>query len=407
MIHQLYTHFSSTRSDINEHLPTLHRYAKECDHVTEMGARTGCSTYAFLSSKPKRFVSYDLFEHSNISQAKSLALNDGLDFDFRLQDVLLANIEQTDLLFIDTWHRYGQLKAELSLHANKVNKYIIMHDTVTFGHTDEPAYDSNHQAAIPISSEKIGLIAAIDEFLEENQEWSRHEIFTNNNGLTILARNQSRAIPKVLVISANIGTSDTKSIVDQVEADVTFVYVNDLTYPLRKKVLHPRLIGKIPKMLAWELYPGYDFYIWLDNQFTFSKPDSVKWFISQLGKANAAFFEHPHRNTIKSEILFCVDRMNSGNQYLIDRYELEDMAGQVNAYLADSNFQDNLLIAAGAFIYRSSLVKNRDRNVMTDWYYHNCRWSVQDQLSLPYLLQKHNVDFTLIREDIFSAPYIH
>jgi hypothetical protein len=372
-----------------------------------MGARTGCSTYAFLSAKPKRFVSYDLFEHSNISYAKGLALNEGLDFDFRLQDVLQADIEQTDLLFIDTWHRYGQLKEELRLHSNKVNKYIILHDTVTFGHADEPAYDSNHQASISISSEKVGLNAAVEEFLKENPDWAVHEVFTNNNGLTILAKSESRSVPKVLVISANIGTSDEKGIADQEGADVTFVHFNDIKYPLRKKVLHPRLIGKIPKMLAWELYPGYDFYIWLDNQFTFSKPDSVKWFISQLGKADAAFFIHPHRNTIESEMRFCVDNMNAGNQYLIDRYELEDMEGQVNNYLADPTFHDNLLIAAGAFIYRESLIKNRDRNIMTDWYYHNCRWSVQDQLSLPYLLQKYKIDFNLIHEDIFSAQYIH
>ena len=26
-------------SDIHEHLPTLYKYASECDHVTEMGVR--------------------------------------------------------------------------------------------------------------------------------------------------------------------------------------------------------------------------------------------------------------------------------------------------------------------------------------------------------------------------------
>ena len=37
---------ANERSDINEHIPTLLKYAEECDHITEMGVRKGVSLWA-------------------------------------------------------------------------------------------------------------------------------------------------------------------------------------------------------------------------------------------------------------------------------------------------------------------------------------------------------------------------
>ena len=36
------------RSDINEHLPTLHDYASKCESVLELGVRGVISSYAFI-----------------------------------------------------------------------------------------------------------------------------------------------------------------------------------------------------------------------------------------------------------------------------------------------------------------------------------------------------------------------
>ena len=104
------------------------------------------------------------------------------------------NIEETDLLFIDTLHRYFQLYNELGLHAKNVKKYIILHDTETYGEVDEPLYAPQ----IPVKmSEKVirtkakGLKQAISDFLnttKEGKNWKIKEVFTNNNGLTVLER---------------------------------------------------------------------------------------------------------------------------------------------------------------------------------------------------------------------------
>jgi hypothetical protein len=71
------------------------------------------------------------------------------------------------------------------------------------------------------------------------------------------------------------------------------------------------------------------------------------------------------------------------------------MKEQVNFYLSDSNFVDNKLFGLGFFIYSKKLVENKDYNIFTDWFLHNCYWSIQDQLSLPYLLNKHKINYKI------------
>ena len=164
------------RSDINEHLPTLLKYGKLVDRITEFGVRGGCSTLAWWHSAPESLRCYDLVM-CEVHDFLMLHIpnSDKLDYKFFQANVLEVAIEETDLLFIDTYHTYGQLTKELELHGNKSWKYLIFHDTVTFGERGE---DYKHP----------GIIAAINEFLWKNQHWSIKEVFTNNNGLIVLQR---------------------------------------------------------------------------------------------------------------------------------------------------------------------------------------------------------------------------
>jgi hypothetical protein len=166
------------------------------------------------------------------------------------------------------------------------------------------------------------------------------------------------------------------------------------------------MLGKMPKMLAWEMYPGYDYYIWIDIRFKFSRSDAVGWFINQLHDNDAAFFVHPGRNKIIDELIFVENEITNNNEYFISRYSGENMRSQVETYLADPEFVDNTLFAAGAFIYTPTLVANESYNLMKEWFYQNCVWSVQDQLSLPYVLQKFNTRYTTIPESIFDCIYL-
>ena len=179
--------------DINEHLETLKKYSSMCDHVTEMGTRFGISVYALLSGNPTKVVSIDINYHFFKPYEKDVNLfaNEmGVEFEFIESDVLKIDIEKTYMLFIDTLHTYNQLSKELRIHEKNVNKWIILHDTVTFGHKDEFFYQ-NGEISSEIKGEKVtkmGLYNALIDFIEENKNWKIKEHYDNNNGLTILER---------------------------------------------------------------------------------------------------------------------------------------------------------------------------------------------------------------------------
>jgi len=163
MIQEKYQQLCETPSDINEHLPTLKKYASLCDTIVEMGVRDTVSTYGLLAGHPLWMGSVDII--SPIEFLKEIAKQEGIDWDFIKASSLDIKFRRTDLLFIDTIHTYEQLSQELKLHAPRVTKYIIIHDTV-----------------VPEMKQ------AIDEFLTENNDWKVKEVFENNNGLTILQR---------------------------------------------------------------------------------------------------------------------------------------------------------------------------------------------------------------------------
>ena len=134
-VEQYYIDLCKKRSDINEHLPTLMKYASECKSVFETGVRGCVSSWAFA---------YGLLQNGN--ESKHLFMNDikscyishilnatnslPIRMEYEWKNNLEMDLKQSfDLTFIDTWHVYGQLIRELRKFAKTTNKYIILHDT--------------------------------------------------------------------------------------------------------------------------------------------------------------------------------------------------------------------------------------------------------------------------------------
>jgi hypothetical protein len=189
-------------SDIMEHLPILYRYAKECDSVFETGVRGCVSSWAFLyglldnKTENKKCLFLNDIDVCDINDLLHVSKQfDNINVTYEWKNNLLLNFKQNyDLTFIDTWHVYGQLKRELNNFSKITNKYIILHDTTIDGIKGETirlGLDAKKQSAhtgIPVREICKGLSYAIKEFLHHNPEWYIKEVFTNNNGLTILAR---------------------------------------------------------------------------------------------------------------------------------------------------------------------------------------------------------------------------
>ena len=182
MLEAAYQAAVSAPSDINEHLALLRELAAKCDHVTEFGMRGGVSTLALLAAQPKELISWDLNPYAVVSQraADLLSVAGRTYFQPRVGDTrAIAVIEPTDLLFIDTLHTARQLQAELARHADPVRgtvrRYLVFHDTATFGMVGE-------DGSTP------GLRAAIREFQKyvSFPLWQLHTDRQNCNGLVVL-----------------------------------------------------------------------------------------------------------------------------------------------------------------------------------------------------------------------------
>lgn len=188
-------------SDINQHINTLRYYASKCHHITELGVRHCVSTWAYLFGlleappiAPKTLIGVDKKKSDEIDDVKRLCKNFGVRYEFHEMNDLDFNPEETDLLFIDTWHVYGQLKRELEKYHPFVKKYIILHDTEIDGEHGESLrmeMDIEEQiesSGFPVEEIKKGLKPALIEFLYAHPEFIIKKHFTNNNGLTIIER---------------------------------------------------------------------------------------------------------------------------------------------------------------------------------------------------------------------------
>jgi hypothetical protein len=175
-----YEQYRVIPSDINENLHYLHELALKCDHITEFGVRDAISTRAFLNTNAT-LISYDFKHFESVVDLFQKAKEYGKKVDYIVADVRTIEIEETDLLFIDTWHCYEQLKTELALHHNKVRKYILFHDTHTYGLIAEDNYVEKSQSG-------LGVLPAIMEFMAIHPEWKFKMHITNNNGLTIIEK---------------------------------------------------------------------------------------------------------------------------------------------------------------------------------------------------------------------------
>ena len=193
---------------------------------------------------------------------------------------------------------------------------------------------------------------------------------------------------KLAILSAVLNNFDTP--VDPVEQElpkgidlIEFHRWTDSDFPPITG-LTPRFQYRIPKLFGWQMKPDYDYYIWLDGTFSFTRPDSVKWFMKQLGNADIALFKHPWRNTIGEEVAHIQEHLDDGKVYITSRYKNGLHKEQFEDILLDKDYVDDHLFTSTAFIYKDS---EEVRNAMRNWWLHQSRYFTCDQVVLPYVVK--------------------
>jgi hypothetical protein len=159
---------------IDGHMTVLRDTASGLRRVTELGVGEGWSTLAWLLVQPDELLCVDLGWQACVPRLKSLAGR--TRFTFWVADDRLVEIPETDLLFIDTVHDRSHLLEELRLHAGKARRYLVLHDTTTFAHRNEPG----------VAGE--GLWDAVEQWLPAHPEWQLSHRAHHSNGLAVFTR---------------------------------------------------------------------------------------------------------------------------------------------------------------------------------------------------------------------------
>lgn len=203
---------------------------------------------------------------------------------------------------------------------------------------------------------------------------------------------------KILVYCANLANFDkVRAPEGQPEdVDVEFVWANDESFPPRFNAMTPRLQARIVKMFGWQMWPGYDIYLWIDASCRLARTDSVAWFLKQLGEAEMAVFKHPHRVTIKQEADYLKHRLAINCPYITPRYENELIDEQLKEISPEAE-----LYASTAFIYRNS---TNVQEALKEWWYHTSRYHSIDQLSLPFAIR--DLEFNVIPDNYLTCKYL-
>ena len=176
--------------DLDEHMPRLAELAAECRRITEFTHRResliafawGQSTASRKISESEQasrgseatIVSYNLEATDPLVQrVRELMSSTRLE---RLDSPDVAEIAETDLLFLDTRHTRTRLSEELAKFAGSVRRFIVLHDTQLHGTRGEDGGD--------------GLLAAVQAFLASDlgDDWFIASHSPHQYGLTVLAR---------------------------------------------------------------------------------------------------------------------------------------------------------------------------------------------------------------------------
>ena len=160
--------------EYTEHHKSLVACAQECDTIKELGVCQGATLAAMLMTKPKSLTGYDIagyyFEPYKHLFEK-YAEENNIEFTYKeLSSHSPSSVSQVDMLHIDTLHKPDHLFKELLMHAPKVRKYIVLHDTANFKNSN-------------------GLFVTIAKYITEMEQlWKVHTHYIHRVGYTGLER---------------------------------------------------------------------------------------------------------------------------------------------------------------------------------------------------------------------------
>ena len=143
-----------------------------------------------------------------------------------------------------------------------------------------------------------------------------------------------------------------------------------------------------------DILKKYKYIIHLDGSFEITNINFVNDILSIIRKNIFFIFEHYYRNTIEEEYII---------SNTIKKYENQNMLMQIKRYYKNK-YIDNTLYESGFFIYKKT---NKTIKLMNEWFNEIIDYSFQDQISLPYIIQKYNINPYILNENNFIKKNIN
>ena len=218
----------------------------------------------------------------------------------------------------------------------------------------------------------------------------------NNTNVGLL---EPFVVPNTIPVEAPIHNKRNHSWLQEKVDDVRF---RQYKYPSPEDNRN-RLVAKLPKMQFYKLLDKeYDYYIWMDSKFTLLDDwlDNLLELIKNYGHHELVVCSHSERNCLKSEYEYMRYYIRRKSDNLCSKYVLKDLYYQVSHYLSDPSFVDDALYECGFLLFSSKIMMHKD--FLNAWYAHNYYYTIQDQLSFPYLLKKFGIDVHPLNKKVYK-----
>jgi|GEM_PF-1259631 len=167
-----------------------------------------------------------------------------------------------------------------------------------------------------------------------------------------------------------------------------------------------RIQAKYFKLMSHKIFPRgrlslkygllnrkyYDYIIWVDGNMFIKSPAFARDLCGFL-KNDWALFAHSHRDCIYDEVNAAI--MRCGGQPIIE---------QAIAYRSEGHPEHYGLWDCGVIIRKGNICKELQRFNQA-WWDENLKWTYRDQISLPYLVRKHNVNIDTIHKYVWDNEW--
>ena len=155
-----------------------------------------------------------------------------------------------------------------------------------------------------------------------------------------------------------------------------------------------RLAAKAAKMMPWQ-FTDCDAAVWVDGSIEITNGAALRATVEPLLERRGLWvWQHPEgRLDARQEAAVCQDWL---------KYRDGDIRGQVAAYDADGFPANWGLFACGVIAWRFTPESKRFGSL---WETECRRWSIQDQISLPYLLWREGFRFGTFPANQYQNPW--